>query len=35
MALHKIRRGTSETFYEKLALQVLGIDKLKAVKFDD
>jgi sulfide:quinone oxidoreductase len=28
--LHKIRRGTSETFYEKLALDVLGIDKLKA-----
>lgn len=27
--LHKIRRGTSETFYEKLALDVLGIDKLK------
>ncbi len=28
--LHKVRRGTSETFYEKLALDVLGIDKLKA-----
>ncbi len=27
--LHKIRRGTSETFYEKLALDILGIDKLK------
>jgi sulfide:quinone oxidoreductase len=27
--LHKIRRGTSETFYEKLALEVLGIQKLK------
>ncbi len=27
--LHKIRRGTSETFYEKLALDVLGIGKLK------
>ncbi|SSC69696.1 unnamed protein product [Ciceribacter sp. T2.26MG-112.2] len=33
--LHKIRSGTAEPFYEKLALQVLGIDKLKAVKFDD
>jgi sulfide:quinone oxidoreductase len=27
--LHKIRRGTSETFYEKLTLDVLGITKLK------
>ena len=27
--LHKIRRGTSETFYEKLALDMLGIGKLK------
>lgn len=27
--LHKIRRGTSETFYEKMALDILGIDKLK------
>ncbi len=33
--LHKIKSGTAEPFYEKLALQVLGIDKLKAVKFDD
>ncbi|MNR53419.1 hypothetical protein D3C85_1734330 [compost metagenome] len=33
--LHKIRSGTSETFYEKLALQVLGIDKLKAIKLDE
>lgn len=33
--LHKIRSGTAEPFYEKLALQVLGIDKLKTVKFDD
>ena len=32
--LHKIRSGTSEPFYEKLALQVLGIDKLKAVEND-
>jgi hypothetical protein len=24
-----MRRGTSETFYEKLALDVLGIGKLK------
>ena len=30
--LHKIRSGKSEPFYERLALQVLGIDKLKAVK---
>ena len=33
--LHKMRAGTSEPFYEKLALQVLGIDKLKAIKLDD
>lgn len=33
--LHKIRSGTSEPFYEKLALQVLGIDKLKAVTQDE
>ncbi|MBN9316757.1 MAG: NAD(P)/FAD-dependent oxidoreductase [Devosia sp.] len=32
--LHKIRSGTSEPFYEKLALQILGIDKLKAVQQD-
>ena len=30
--LHKLRKGTSEPFYESLALKVLGIDKLKAVK---
>ena len=30
--LHKIRSGQSEPFYEKLALKVLGIDKLKAVQ---
>ena len=30
--LHKLRKGTSETFYEKAAMKVLGIDKLKAVK---
>lgn len=30
--LHKIRSGTAEPFYEKLALQVLGIDKLRAVQ---
>lgn len=29
--LHKIRKGTSEPFYETLALKALGIDKLKAV----
>ena len=32
--LHKIKSGTSEPFYEKLALQVLGISKLKAVSQD-
>jgi sulfide:quinone oxidoreductase len=32
--LRKIRIGKSEPFYEKLALQVLGIDKLKAVTTD-
>ena len=32
--LYKVKLGKSEPFYEKLALQVLGIDKLKAVKFD-
>ena len=29
--LHKIRSGAAEPFYEKLALHVLGIEKLKAV----
>jgi sulfide:quinone oxidoreductase len=29
--LHKIRSGVSEPFYEKLAMQVLGIDKLKQI----
>ncbi|WP_414900620.1 NAD(P)/FAD-dependent oxidoreductase [Rhizobium cremeum] len=33
--LHKIRSGQAEPFYEKLTLQVLGIDKLKAVTFDE
>lgn len=32
--LGKMRSGQSEPFYEHLALQVLGIDKLKAVKVD-
>jgi sulfide:quinone oxidoreductase len=32
--LHKMRSGQSEPFYEKLALQILGIDKLKAVTTD-
>jgi sulfide:quinone oxidoreductase len=32
--LHKIRSGQSEPFYEKLALQVLGIDKLKEIRID-
>lgn len=30
--MHKLRRGTSETFYEKAAMNFLGIAKLKAVK---
>ena len=30
--LRKIRKGESEPFYEKLALQVLGIDKLRLEK---
>lgn len=29
--LHKVRLGKSEPFYERLALQALGIDKLKAI----
>jgi sulfide:quinone oxidoreductase len=32
--LHKIRSGTAEPFHEKLALQVLGIDKLKEIKVE-
>ncbi|MAM12308.1 MAG: pyridine nucleotide-disulfide oxidoreductase [Rhizobiaceae bacterium] len=32
--LRKVRTGVSEPFYEKLALQALKIDKLKAVTFD-
>lgn len=32
--LHKIRSGQSEPFYERLTLQVLGIDKLKEIKVD-
>ena len=30
--LFKIRRGVSEPFYERFAMQTLGINKLKAVK---
>lgn len=30
--LHKVRSVKSEPFYERLALQVLGIDTLKAIK---
>ncbi|TPW31626.1 NAD(P)/FAD-dependent oxidoreductase [Martelella alba] len=33
--LHKVRNGHAEPFYEKLALQALKIDKLKAVTFDN
>jgi sulfide:quinone oxidoreductase len=32
--LQKVRSGTAEPFYEKLALQVLGIDKLRAFNQD-
>ena len=32
--LHKIRSGAAEPFYEKLALQMLGIAKLKTVQHD-
>jgi sulfide:quinone oxidoreductase len=32
--LRKIRIGKSEPFYERLALQMLGIDKLKAIDLD-
>lgn len=31
---HEIRSGAAEPFYEKLALQLLGIDKRRAVKQD-
>ncbi len=30
--MHKLRKGTSETFYERIAMKALGIDKLKATK---
>ncbi|MDV7271327.1 FAD/NAD(P)-binding oxidoreductase [Thioclava sp. A2] len=30
--IHKLRKGTSETFYERKLMKLLGIDKLKAVK---
>ncbi|MCF8512436.1 MAG: NAD(P)/FAD-dependent oxidoreductase [Rhodobacteraceae bacterium] len=30
--IRKIKKGTSEPFYEKLAMNAMGIDKLKAVK---
>ncbi|MBX9455106.1 MAG: NAD(P)/FAD-dependent oxidoreductase [Rhizobium sp.] len=33
--LYKVKLGKSEPFYEKLALQALGIDKLKSIKFED
>jgi sulfide:quinone oxidoreductase len=32
--LRKIRRGTSETFYENLTLHLLGIKKLKDVQIE-
>ncbi|WP_415182215.1 NAD(P)/FAD-dependent oxidoreductase [Phaeovulum sp.] len=30
--IHKMRKGTSEPYYEKAAMKMLGIDKLKEVK---
>ena len=30
--IHKLRKGRSEPYYERLAMQALGIDKLKEVK---
>jgi len=33
--LYKIRSGKAEPFYEQLALQVLGIDKLKAIRVEE
>ena len=32
--LRKIRQGKSETFYEKLALDALGIGKLKEIHLE-
>lgn len=32
--LHKVRQGKSETFYENLALDLLGIRKLKEIKVE-
>ena len=32
--LYKVKLGKSEPFYEKLALQALGIDKLKSITLD-
>ena len=32
--IRKMRKGESEPFYESMALNLLGIDKLKAVKTD-
>ena len=33
--LRKMRKGESEPFYELMALNMLGIEKLKAVKSDE
>lgn len=33
--LHKVRSGQSEPFYERLAMQAMGIEKLKEVKLDN
>jgi sulfide:quinone oxidoreductase len=33
--LHKLRQGKSETYYEKLMLHMLGIEKLKEIQHDE
>ena len=33
--LHKVRTGKAETFYEGIALDMMGIKKLKGVRFED
>ena len=33
--MRKLRKGTSEPYYEKFGMKILGIDKLKAVKKTD
>lgn len=33
--LHKVRTDKAETFYEGIALDMMGIKKLKGVRFED